>query len=129
MDALAKFETLVLQSRLVLAIYRKPEGGFTFCDLSPSSQRLADVITREHLTDLIRRENFVGIIGGDIGRGKPKFAFAVELTNSELSVIQASLLRVFERALIRVESQLIGGLDEDFLKRLHNLPHISMEEN
>jgi hypothetical protein len=109
MDRLTKFETLVLQSKVNLAIYRNPaEGGFTFCDPSPSSEEPLG------LTGL------VGI--------KLQFAFAVELTDSELSAIRASLLRLFERALIRVESS-FTGVSEDLLQKLHILPQISTEEN
>jgi hypothetical protein len=128
MDRLTKFETLVLQSKVNLAIYRNPaEGGFTFCDPSPSSEEpLANVITRENLMDLIAREGFVGLTG--LVGIKLQFAFAVELTDSELSAIRASLLRLFERALIRVESS-FTGVSEDLLQKLHILPQISTEEN
>jgi hypothetical protein len=124
---LAKFESLILESDLAIAICRNlVDGGFTFRDISPTSDRPANAITREELLDLIAREGFVGLTAF-IGI-EPQFAFAVELTDSELSAIRASLLRLFERALIRVESS-FTGVSEDLLQKLHILPQISTEEN
>jgi hypothetical protein len=115
-----KFENLVSQSQVSLAIFRTHDGGFTFGNLSTLS---------ESLTDLVRAADFVGIIGGDIAGRKPKFVFAVELTVPEVSAIQAFLLRLYERAVIRAASSLTG-VREDLLQKLYVLPeNTSTEEN
>ena len=122
MDGLAKFESLVSQSQLAIAIIRTPghDGGFTFLHISALP---------EQLTDLITNEFFIGIIGGDIAGRRPKFAFAVELTDHELSAINTSVLQLFERALVRAASSLTG-VREDLLQKLYNLPeNTSTEEN
>ncbi len=119
MDRLDKFETLVSQSQVALAIFRAPvPGSFMLCDISASTDPIAD---------LVARDGFVGLIG--LVGLKPRTAFAVELTSSEFSAIHASFISLFERALISAESSLTG-LNEDFLKKLHILPqNLSMEEN
>jgi hypothetical protein len=117
---LAKFETLVSQSQVSLAIFRTHDGGFTFGNLSNLSESLAD---------LVRAADFVGIIGGDIAGRKPKFVFAVKLTVPEVSAIQAFLHRLYECALIQAASSLTG-VREDLLQKLYALPeNNSTEEN
>lgn len=105
----AKFQQLISRSQVTVAIVRTPgPEWFMLCDLSTST-----------LADLVAREDFVGVIG--LVGLKPQAAFAVELTGAELSTILASFLRLFERALIRVESSLTG-MDENLVAKFHQLP-------
>jgi hypothetical protein len=95
MDApLAKFETLVSQSQVIVAILGEPAlDSFELIHLEP--------VTMAKVEEVSRRENFVGLCG--FAGFKPRLALAVELDDAALKTLSAAFTQLVSAAMDRLD--------------------------